>query len=149
MNNVEKIIKDSGEKVTEQRRRILQVLFDVRRPMTADEVYDYLLDLTKVGRTTIYRTLELFEKKKLIRKVIFNDGVIRYESNLLTHHHHLICIGCGKIIPLDGCFVKPIEGAILRDSGFLITDHYLELYGYCAECQKRKEFESKCQKQKK
>ncbi|MGC9063216.1 MAG: Fur family transcriptional regulator [bacterium] len=149
MNNIEELIKNSGEKVTEQRRAILQMLLEIGRPMTADEVYDCLLDSIKVGRTTIYRTLELFERKKLIRKVIFNDGIIRYESNLLTHHHHLICIGCGKITPLDGCFIKPIEGAILGNSGFLITDHYLELYGYCAECQKRKELKGKCQERKK
>jgi Fe2+ or Zn2+ uptake regulation protein len=138
MDEIEKILKNTGEKVTEQRRAILQVLLDVKRPMTADEVYEYLISSTKVGRTTIYRTLELFEKKRLVRRVIFNDGIVRYESNFLNHHHHLICISCGKIAPLDGCFIAPIEGAILKDSGFLVTDHYLELYGYCAKCQKRK-----------
>jgi Fe2+ or Zn2+ uptake regulation protein len=138
MDNIEQIIKNSGEKVTEQRKAILQALLEVKRPITADEVYECLINSIKVGRTTIYRTLELFEKKKLIRRVIFNDGIIRYESNFLSHHHHLICISCGKITPLDGCFIAPIEGAILKGSGFLVTDHYLELYGYCAKCQKQK-----------
>lgn len=138
MGEIRKILKDIGEKITGQREAILRAIIDLARPVTADELYEYLLSISKVGRTTIYRTLELFERKKLVRKVLFKDGVIRYESNLLKHHHHLVCLSCGKVFPLEGCFVAPIEGAILKDSDFLVTDHYLELYGYCAECRRRR-----------
>lgn len=136
MEDISKILREIGEKSTEQREIILRTIIDLACPVSADELYEYLLPNNKVGRTTIYRTLELFEKKKLVRKVIFRDGIIRYESNFLKHHHHLICLGCGQILPLEGCFVAPIEGAILKGSDFLVTDHYLELYGYCSRCSK-------------
>ncbi|HON72931.1 MAG TPA: Fur family transcriptional regulator [bacterium] len=139
MENAGEILRKIGEKITEQREAILQAIIDLARPVSADELYEYLLTTNKVGRTTIYRTLELFEKKNLVRKVLFKDGIIRYESNLLKHHHHLVCLSCGKILPLDGCFVAPVEGAILKGSDFLVTDHYLELYGYCAKCRRERE----------
>lgn len=136
MKDVSQILKSVGERPTEQREIILRAIIELARPVSADELYEYLLSNNKVGRTTIYRTLELFERKKLVRKVLFKDGIIRYESSFLKHHHHLVCLCCGQILPLDGCFVAPIEGAILKDSDFLVTDHYLELYGYCARCRK-------------
>jgi len=139
MDRVNEMLRSIGEKCTEQRKLILQALLDLARPVSADEVYEYLSPTNRIGRTTVYRTLELFEKKKLVRRIAFRDGIIRYESAHLEHHHHLICLCCGKIIPLEYCPITSLEDSISKDFGFQVTEHYLEFYGYCKKCKEDKE----------
>ncbi|MBC7320458.1 transcriptional repressor [bacterium] len=134
MDRVNEILRNIGKKCTEQRKLILQTLFELAKPVSADEVYEYLSETNKVGRTTVYRTLELFERKKLVRRIIFKDGIIRYESTHLKHHHHLICLSCGEVIPLEHCAIASLDGSVIEDADFLVTEHFLELYGYCKKC---------------
>ncbi|MGC8972203.1 MAG: Fur family transcriptional regulator [bacterium] len=134
MDKVSELLKSTGEKCTEQRKLILQAILELSKPVSADEVYEYLSWTNKVGRTTVYRTLELFEKKKIVRRIIFKDGIIRYESTLLRHHHHLICLSCGKVIPLEVCPIASLENSIDKDFEFQVTEHFLEFYGYCKKC---------------
>jgi len=134
MDKVSELLKSAGEKCTEQRKLILKAMLELAKPVSADEVYEYLSWTNKVGRTTVYRTLELFEKKKIVRRILFKDGIIRYESTHLRHHHHLVCLSCGKVFPLEDCLVASLEGSIIKDSDFLVTEHFLELYGYCRDC---------------
>ncbi len=69
---------------------------------SAESLYDLVKHLDDtIGIATVYRTLELFEKLKIVRNVkIKNDGINYYDLMELgeeTHlHHHLICTKCGK-----------------------------------------------------
>lgn len=138
MDRFNEVFKSIGEKCTEQRKLILKALLELAKPVSADEIYEYLSEMRRVGRTTVYRTLELFEKKKLARKIIFKDGIIRYESAHLGHHHHLICLSCGKVFPIENCAIASLDDSIIEDADFLVTEHFLELYGYCRDCRRDK-----------
>jgi Fur family ferric uptake transcriptional regulator len=49
------------------------------------------------------------------------------------HHHHLICLKCGKIIPLE-CPLKDYEEQISDQTKYNIFEHRLKLYGLCPDC---------------
>lgn len=90
-----------------------------------------------INLSTVYRTLELFTAKALvIKNTLPNDGKIRYEINRQAHEHHIVCLGCHKVMPLDEtqCPLESLEKNLKKNTGFQVTEHKLELYGYCPDC---------------
>jgi len=61
-------------------------------------------------------------------------------EDLTEHHHHLLCINCGKVtdVTLPAGFEQQITGAIskLADAeNFQAHSHRLDVLGRCAACQ--------------
>jgi Fur family ferric uptake transcriptional regulator len=52
------------------------------------------------------------------------------------HCHHLICIGCTKIVKIEDCPFKELEKTLHNRTDFDVTGHKLEVYGYCPDCKK-------------
>ena len=50
-----------------------------------------------------------------------------------THHHHVVCDGCGRVSALDCPLDRGVTDAAER-GGFTVTRHEVTLYGLCAEC---------------
>jgi len=91
-----------------------------------------------IGLATVYRSLELFTSLDLVKKLDFGDGRSRYElndHNLSHSHHHLICLGCGRVIEFNSDFIEATREKIKGKNGFNIVDYQLKFYGYCKECQ--------------
>ena len=58
----------------------------------------------------------------------------RIQDHEKHHHHHLICMKCGKVISFRDDLLEELEARITADTGFLVVDHEVKLYGYCIEC---------------
>ena len=85
---------------TPEREAILGQVFATHEHFEAD---DLLLRLKKknirISRATIYRTLELLVKSRLVRKVTFGENHTHYEHTFgHKHHDHLICVKCGNVL---------------------------------------------------
>ncbi len=132
-------LKASGLKNTKHRIKILEILSESARPISADDIYAKLKDLDNmISLSTVYRSLEALATKDLVNKVSFeNETKTTYEINRLVHHHFLVCIGCNKIITMDDCPIHEYEEEVSRTLGFHVVGHKLELYGYCPECAKK------------
>ena len=136
------ILKKKGLKVTTQRLLILEVLAscpDVH--LTAEEIYDRVkTDYPEIGLATVYRTIQLLLELHLIDRINLDDGFVRYEiGNLGTgmsrhHHHHLICLKCGKVESFQDDLLEKLEQRITATTGFKVADHEVKFYGYCKEC---------------
>lgn len=127
----EEKIKEHGIKCTEQRRVILSILLDAGKPLTAGEI----ASRTNIRLSTVYRNLNLFTEKNLVRKFQIDKDKHenRFEIASGDHHHHLICQGCGEIIPLS-CPLEELTEKIGDRKNYRITDHSLKLYGFCSRC---------------
>ncbi|WP_432404076.1 Fur family transcriptional regulator [Wukongibacter sp. M2B1] len=133
-------LKSNGYKITEQRKTILQVLTSNNKNLISVE---NLLDKSKeiypkTNMSTVYRNLEILEKLSLVYKVVTENGITLYKlvcSN--EHHHHIICKKCGRTEAIEFCPINTLE-KISKDKNFDLTDHKLELYGYCIDCQSSK-----------
>ena len=94
MTDVTKIrdhIANSGLKVTPQRIAVYKALLDIKDHPTAEMVKRHVSrDNPSISLGTVYKTLEIFEEKKLIAKVRTEDDVMRYDP-ILDKHHHLFC----------------------------------------------------------
>lgn len=141
LDNIKKILKEQNVKLTKQRQAIIDALLENGKQfLSAEDVYIKSKDIyPRTNLSTVYRNLELLEEKGIVHKAYLNNSTASYK--LLCddhHHHHMICKSCGKSEVLDYCPVEAIQ-LNTNGSGFMITDHKMELYGYCKNCIKKKE----------
>ncbi|MGF7185959.1 Fur family ferric uptake transcriptional regulator [Desulfitispora alkaliphila] len=126
-------------KITPQRQIILKIFLEnAEQHLSAEEVYAIVRDINPdVGLATVYRTLDLLAELEILQKVNFGDGKSRYEFSDLEvhHHHHLICVKCGKVTEFDDDQLETLEKNIAQKSNFKIIDHQLKFFGYCSNCQ--------------
>lgn len=140
MEKLKERIKKKKYKLTSQRQIILQSFLDsTERHLCAEDVYVMVKKVApEIGLATIYRTLDLFTELDLLRKMDFGDGRNRYELNdaEFSHfHHHLICLGCGKVDEFEDDMLESLETMLERKLQFHTVDHQLKVYGYCKDCQ--------------
>lgn len=84
-------LKDSNLKVTPQRIAVLEALNILKEHPTADRIKEYVVkNHPHIAVGTIYKTLETFVEKGLVRKVKTEQDVMRYDA-ILDKHHHLYC----------------------------------------------------------
>lgn len=131
----EEILKSKGFSATKTRKSVYQSLAGHNRPISINTLITALSD--KVDRSSVYRNIELFEKIGIVKKV-YSGWKYRLElgEEFKPHHHHLTCNNCGKIIPINlGQNFEKSLNKLGEKHNFKITDHLLELSGYCSKCQ--------------
>ncbi|QKE29436.1 ferric uptake regulation protein [Arcobacter acticola] len=138
IDELKKIVKQKGLKYTEQREIVLSVLLDAQDHLTAEEVYNEIKKEhtdSNIGIATVYRALSFLEEVDLITSIAFGTDGKKYESNAKSHHDHLICTNCGKIIEFIDDEIEKRQDKIAKKNKFKITSHSMQLYGTCETCQ--------------
>ena len=74
---------------------------------------------------------------------VYRDGNIYELVQLGHHHHHAICLKCGKTCCLEYCPIIDTEAEKATENGFIVTSHALQFFGYCRECDPAKNRECK------
>jgi Fur family transcriptional regulator, ferric uptake regulator len=124
-----------GLKRSTQREIILEAFLRAGRHVSVEE----LLRLVKrkrpdVGRTTIYRTLKLFQDAGLASELTFG-GEARFEPLWnRDHHDHFICSSCGAIFEFQSPEIEELQETIARGISFTIEGHRHQIFGRCARC---------------
>jgi Fur family ferric uptake transcriptional regulator len=134
--DLEKKLKNMGIRVTRQRLEILTLMAEKNKPLTAANIFSKLKKSNpKLRLSTVYRNLNKFAENNLVSKIeIKIDNKESYFELLQgNHHHHLICLKCGKIIPLK-CPLEDYEEQISEQTKYNIIEHHLKLYGLCPDC---------------
>lgn len=144
ITGLRKKFHDRQYKLTPQRQKILQVFYDHSdKHLSAEDVFTIVRQQApETGLATVYRTLELLSELDVLKKLDFGDGRSRYEINEIStphHHHHLICVDCGVVKEFEDDLMETLETVIARKSKFSIIDHHVKFFGYCQECQQKRE----------
>ncbi|CAN5177813.1 peroxide-responsive transcriptional repressor PerR [soil metagenome] len=132
-------LKSAELKITEPRKAVLDILSNSINPLDADTIKQ-LLDKKNISadQATVYRILKTFTDKVIVKKVILHEGKTHYELADRPHHHHIVCVSCGKIQDVEECGMDEMDRDIEKNTGFLIQSHSFELFGLCPECKKTK-----------
>ena len=139
IEELKKIVKQKGLKYTEQREIVLSILLHASEHLTAEEIYNEIkktFPKSNIGIATVYRALSFLEDVDLITSITFGTDGKKYESNAKSHHDHLICTSCGKIIEFVDEEIEKRQDKIAKKNKFNITSHSMQLYGTCETCQK-------------
>jgi len=124
--------------VTHQRQAIAHVVLSSPEHLSVEEIEAQLREEgDRIGKATIYRTLDLLVRSRLVREHDFGEGFKRYENRLLAGpvHEHLICLECGKVVEFESWEVQDVETRVTQEHGFKSIRHKLEIYGLCGDCQ--------------
>jgi Fur family ferric uptake transcriptional regulator len=133
-------IARKGLRKTPEREEIIVEIFASRDHFDVDELYLRLRQKgSRVSKASIYRNIPLIMECGLIREVWHEDGHMHYESIYgYGHHCHLRCIKCGKVIEFVEKELDNIERRLGKKYDFEITDHRLDVTGYCSHCTKKR-----------
>ncbi len=124
-----------GGRPTRQRRAVAQVLETFSDFRSAQEIHELLGKRGEtVGLATVYRTLQRLADAGEVDLLRTEDGEAIYRRCSDTHHHHLVCRGCGATVEVEGPAVERWTRAIAEEHGFADVSHALEIFGTCRNC---------------
>jgi len=128
-------LQDSGYRLTAPRRTIVELLADSRHALGPIEIYDLARAICPgLGLVTVYRTIEKLEELGLLQRVHLPDGCHRYLPAAQGHQHLLLCTRCARICYVAGDDFNQLADNVSRETGFEVTDHWLQFFGLCPEC---------------
>ncbi|WP_425058942.1 Zinc-specific metallo-regulatory protein [Sporomusa carbonis] len=130
------VLRGQGYKITPQRRAVIGALQECGKFATAQQVLEHVkISFPDMSLDTVYRNLSLLVELGLVHEIHMRgrDGNV-FEIVTSDHHHHLVCLGCGKAECLDFCPIHIEDVVKAEENGFKVTSHALEFYGYCREC---------------
>lgn len=112
-------------RMTKKRQAVLEVLQRHHGALSAADIHGKLSDTDLV---TIYRTLDLFTREKLVKQFHLdgNEAVYEYQNE---PHHHAVCSDCHKVIH----FTAPDEKlkALLGIADFDVDEIEVTVRGRC------------------
>ncbi len=84
------------------------------------------VDCPDIGPATVYRTIQLLNELRLIDRINFDDGFVRYEMGTVSEceqkhrHYHLICMKCGQVTSARDDLLEEPEEKLTATTGFSI-----------------------------
>ena len=133
VNDVIQTLKSKGLRVTPQRFAVYSNLLTRNDHPTAEQI---LLSLNEESPTssqaTVYSSLQALRDVGLIREVLLEEGVCRYDANV-SAHHHFRCRECGGIEDIPWEQVEGISFKALRP-GLSVERYELTVQGICEHC---------------
>ena len=104
-------------------------------PLSPQELYRSLIKKKiNIGLTSIYRSLDLFESLGIVFKIV-NGSSVKYKfCEMEDHHHHIVCKKCGDVVELHFCDISDWSEKVKESTGYEVTDHQLNFYGFCKNC---------------
>ena len=133
-------IKKSGKRVTSQRALILEIIRRGEGHLDADEIYRQARAIQpRLSLSTVYRTLKALKEPGLIEELHFDDSHHHYEMKSTSKHHHLVCLGCGKVVEFEYPISHHVRRNIPEARDFRIVDTEIRMTGFCSRCWRERE----------
>lgn len=140
LHDFKQLLKKNNLKFTIQREVILETLYNSDEHLTPEALHHLIQKKypeLKTGIATVYRTLSLLEDSNVVTSLSFGAQGKKYELGAKEHHDHLICTECGKITEFVDEEIEKRQQAITKELGFKMSDHSMQIYGICKECQEK------------
>ena len=132
-----------GVRMTAQRRVLIDIIQQAEQHLDAAALGELARQRgVNVDRATVYRTVELLKKHRLIDELdlMHLQGEKHYyEVKTRRDHIHLACFGCQKIIEFASPLFERLKAELGRQTGFDLRVTRLEVGGLCPDCRARRE----------
>ena len=127
---------EAGFRTGAARRQVIELLEGESCALTALEIDRRL---SKVGRATVYRTLEQLEELELVHRVDVGGETVAFErTDPSGHHHHMVCVRCGRLVPFADLELERTIHRLAEQADFEVTAHDVLLRGVCPRCQEQR-----------
>ena len=111
MASVADTLRRHGIQPSAQRLAVAAYVLHTEAHPSADQVFAEVRSrVPMISRATVYNTLNLFVRKKLLRQLVLAEGKVVFDPNVAPHHH-FIDEATGQIhdIPWDALDVRRVE----------------------------------------
>ena len=128
-----------GEYSTRQKRELMKFLQERSfQHFSVDEVVFEMQDRgEKIGRSTVYRYLELLAEQGSVRKYQ-KQGVTQYQhvadAASCDAHFHMMCSRCGNLMHVDCSLMRAMSDHLMNEHGFRLDPRETILVGLCEKC---------------
>lgn len=137
LDTAERICDESGARLTDLRRRVLELVWSRHKPISAYEILDLLkIDHSAAAPPTVYRALDFLLEQGLIHRI---ESLAAFIGCVNPEEHHrggfFICSSCRSVDELRDC--RPLRDAIRQEAderGFMVTASMIEVIGLCPAC---------------
>ena len=130
-------LRDEGYRLTEARRAVLETIFaeDGDHLCSASILERVQGGWPRVGRASVFRTLDLFTRLAFIRPTYLHGNqtpvYVRLDGG---HHHHIICINCQRVFEFEDCDLEDLTQQLEQEFSAQIRGHLLEFFALCDHC---------------
>lgn len=134
-------LQSKGKRITQQRRALVDFVFERHDHFDADELIANLSRLTgesKVSRPTVYRTLNELVEAGLLRRMSLGGRAVYEHDYGYPSHDHLHCTMCDKLIEFQSDELERLREAVAQEHRFRVTNHRLIVTGVCWECSSKR-----------
>lgn len=119
---------------TIQKDMVRDAVYELRRHVTADEVYDFIKQKhPNIGKGTVYRNLNVLVEEGEVRRVEIPDGPDRFDFTL-ENHYHVRCIKCGDVSDVDIDVIPDLLLKIKNRHGIEYLSYDILFKGICKNC---------------
>ncbi len=128
------LLKHNGLKITKHRIIILDEIIKIGVSFTAGNLFKKFSNIMDL--VTIYRTLSLFEEKKIIRELLTREESKYYELSCMHNsvHPHFYCKKCKHLTCMDKLEYNDLVQLNENIADFFIEDISIEYTGLCSKC---------------
>jgi Fur family peroxide stress response transcriptional regulator len=127
-------ITSHGLRMTDQRRRVYEVLLARRDHPTAVEVFLRAKEsIPSISLATIYNCLEALTGCGLVKHVTCEKGPARFCPNL-HEHAHFFCEGCGIVLDVPRRVNRGSATGWNLPDGAVVIHEEATFKGFCPKC---------------
>jgi len=139
LETADALCRENGTRLTDTRRRVLELIWESHRPVKA---YDLLDRLTEEGRPvkppTVYRALDFLLENRLIHRIEGLNAVVGCTDPAGDHPgYFLVCDSCEAVTELTSEALDRLIDTEAGEAGFTVYRQSVEIFGRCGGCQAR------------
>ena len=120
-DEIERMLRDAGIRVTSQRRTVIAALVQSHDHPTAEDVYARAKSAdSSISFATVYRALATLVDAGIVQRIAVDDGPARFEMAPETEHDHLVDVDNGEVLELASEELATLRSRLAADLGYEI-----------------------------
>ena len=141
LSRAEQLCRQRGVRLTQQRKRVLEIVWEHHAPIGAYEILERLAESgNRPAPITVYRALEFLLAQGLAHRIATRNAYVGCSTPDAVHgRHFLICRSCQGVAELKDQLLEQAIAESGSRRGFFIENEQLEMEGLCSHCQADRE----------
>jgi Fur family transcriptional regulator, zinc uptake regulator len=124
-----------GARLTELRRRVLELVWQGHAAVKAYDVLDHLGRTPGAKPPTVYRALDFLMAHGLVHRLESLNAYVGCPQPERSHQgRFLICDACGHVAEFDSAALRRAIADEAQGLGFAVRAETVEVHGFCQCC---------------
>jgi Fur family zinc uptake transcriptional regulator len=136
MSAADRLCSTRGARLTDLRRRVLELVWSSHAPIGAYQLMERLgRERGVVAPPTVYRALDFLAAQGLVHRIESLNAFVGCRAPASAHHaFFLLCRVCGEAAEFDDPEIAAALDRRIGQTGFTPESERLEVAGTCARC---------------